>query len=81
MGPKDVWGPHGIKGWWTGLKGQPHHLATKAHAAKGQGAQRGANPKGCLGEQGSPWPPALEGFWGAPPFPPPPIKGGGVRHT
>ena len=69
MGPIGVWGPHGIKGWCSGLMGQPHHLATMGPCGLGLKPISGPtnpNPRAAgLGAK-APQPPALEGDGGAP---------------
>ena len=70
MGPIGVWGPHGIKGWWTGLMGQPHHSPKRPMrgAQEGRGpATQNPNPRACLGGKPPPLPPALEGGGAQPP--------------
>ena len=67
MGPKGVWGPHRVKGWWTGLKGQPYHLATKGPC--GLKAQEGGRPN----------PNPRAAGLGAKPPQPPALKGGGAQ--
>ena len=76
MGPIGVWGPHGIKGWWTGLMGQPHHspkgpmrVGLEPKREKG-GRPPNPNPRACLGGKSPPQPPALEGQGAQPPWPP-----------
>ena len=64
MGPIGVWGPHDVKGWWTGLMGQPHHSpkGPMRGAQEGRGpATQNPNPRACLGGKPPPLPPALEG--------------------
>ena len=55
MGPIGVWGPRGMKGWWTGLKGQPHHLPQRGPCGlKGPSVGAAKTLGGWLGDQASP---------------------------
>ena len=76
MGPTGVWGPHGIKGWWTGHMGQPHHalegpMRQGLKAQEGRGAGR-PNPNPRAAGLGAKPPPAAgpRRGWDAPPLAP-----------
>ena len=75
MGPIGVWGPHELKGWWTGHMGQPHH-ALRGPCGRGLKPKRGGgrppnpNPRVAGLEAKPPLPPALGGDGAHPPWPP-----------
>ena len=73
MGPIGVWGPHDLKGWWTGLMGQPHH-SPKGPMRVGLEPKRG----GRAGHQTLT--PRAAGLGATPPLAAGPRRGWGAAH-